>query len=137
MNPFTPIRATVLLALLLVAAASSGVELEYFRVEKEDAEFVLRWQAVNESDVRQYQIFRQTSLSGDRFVRIQTVSPHGAGRPYEFRDSQVFKDASEMVTYSLEAVMTGGERVTFEKVSAEYTSTALRRTWGSIKAMFQ
>ncbi len=131
--------STSLLAVLalLVVAASSGVQLDYFRIEKEESAFVLRWQAANESDLKHYELYRKTPLSDDRFVMVQTIRPRGVGHTYEYRDTQVFKDASEMVTYSLEAVMISGERMTFEQVSAEYTSTALRRTWGSIKAMFQ
>lgn len=130
-------RSVGVVLVLLLVAASSGVQLDYFRVEKEESAFVLRWQAENEEGVRHYELYRKTPLSDDRFVRIHTAQPQGEGRPYEFRDTQVFKDASETVTYSLEAVLVEGERLTFEKVSAEYTSTALRRTWGSIKAMFQ
>lgn len=131
------IRIGIVLSALLLLVGASGVQLAYFRVEKEEAAFVLRWQAESEQGVRQYELYRKTPLSDDRFVKIHTVSPRGAGVPYEFRDTQVFKDASETVTYSLEVVLTGGERQSFDKVSAEYTSTALRRTWGSIKAMFQ
>ncbi len=136
MNLRAPALAIALSALFFVAA-SPGVQLDFFHLEKEESAFVLRWQSENESGVRHFELYRKTPLSEDRFVKIHTISTHGVGRPYEFRDSQVFKDASETVTYSLEAVLTGGERLTFEKVSAEYTSTALRRTWGSIKAMFQ
>lgn len=125
------------LALLLMAAVPSGVQLDYFRVETEDAAILVVWQAQDESRVRHYELHRKTALSDDRFVKIGEITPHGSGRPYEFRDTGVFKDASEMVTYSLEAVLTDGGRQAFEQVSAEYTSTALRRTWGSIKAMFQ
>lgn len=131
------VRPGIVLCAVLLVAAASGVQLDYFRVEKEESAFVLRWQAEAEEGVRQYELYRKTPLSEDRFVKVHTVSPHGPGIPYEFRDTQVFKDASETVTYSLEVVLVGGERQTFEKISAEYTSTALRRTWGSIKAMFQ
>ena len=48
-------------------------------------------------------------------------------------DSQVFKSGSDKLDYQLEAVYSNGVREVIRTESLNYTSTAVRRTWGSLK----
>jgi hypothetical protein len=58
-------------------------------------------------------------------------------KPYSFRDDQVYKSAADQLDYRLEVVYENGLREVLVTKSLNYTTTAIRRTWGSIKAMFQ
>lgn len=121
---------------MLVVAAST-VRLEYFRVSEADNTLVVQWQAIDEEPLRNYEVLRRTTSSDNQFVQVASVNPHGPARPYEFRDSQVFKSGSDDVTYRLEGILKNGQRVLLGERSVSYSPTAVRRTWGSIKAMFQ
>ncbi len=114
-----------------------GVKLEYFDVKPEGRDFAIKWQMEVEDEVRIYELTRRTPYSNNQFVAVQTFSAHGVGVPYEFRDDQVYKSASEQLDYRLVAVYENGLREVVITLSMNYTSTAVRRTWGSIKAMFQ
>ena len=123
-----------------IAAAQEdpGARLTYFKVEKQDNNLVLSWQAEAEQDILRYELMRRTLYSREQFVKIQDVAVHGPGKPYRFVDDQVYKaTTSEQVDYQLVAVLSDGARKELASTSINYTSTAIRRTWGSIKAMFQ
>jgi len=131
-----------LLLLLVVLLAGAGtmaynVSLTYFRVEPQGNNFVLTWKADVEEDVLAYELYRKTSYSSD-FVRVHTFEARGEGHEYRFTDDQVYKSASDDLEYRLDAVFTNTERrIGVASKSLTYTPTAVRRTWGSIKAMFQ
>jgi hypothetical protein len=129
------------LALLFVlcgaAMVSGRVRLSSFSIQEEGRDFVITWQSELEEDVQQYEIMRKTPYSNDQFVRVHEVQAHGINRSYAFRDSQVFKSGADKVDYQLEAVYSNGVREVVKSQSLNYTTTAVRRTWGSLKAMFQ
>ena len=124
-----------LLAVMLVGASAVTVRLAYFTVEQDNGALLLSWETEAEEDVRTYELFRRTSQS-TVFTRIAETAAHGAGTPYTFRDDQVYKISSEMIDYRLEVVYESGLRQQLAERKVNYTPTAIRRSWGSIKAMF-
>lgn len=130
---------SLIIALVVLAGAGlaqSAVKLNYFNVERDGNAFMISWKAELEEDVRSYELYRKTSYAAT-FTAIHTLNAHGAGKEYQFKDDQVYKAASEQVDYRLEVVLTNGLRQQIAEKPVNYTPTALRRTWGSIKAMFQ
>lgn len=116
---------------------SGRVRIVSFSLQAEGRDFVISWQSEVEEDVRQFEILRRTPFSNDQFVRVFEAPAHGVNKLYGFRDSQVFKSGSDKVDYQLEAVYSNGVREIVKTQSMNYTTTAVRRTWGSLKAMFQ
>jgi hypothetical protein len=135
------VRNGLLIFLLLILTGASvltgKVRLTSFSVQEEGRDFVITWQSDLEEDLRQFEIMRKTPYSNDQYVRVFEAPAHGANRAYQFRDSQVFKAGSDKVDYQLEAVYSNGVREVLKTQSMNYTTTAVRRTWGSLKAMFQ
>ncbi len=131
-------RAAALFFLLFVTigAAILDARLKYFDVEHDGNGFAVKWEAESEVDVRNYELFRKTSYAGD-FVQINSSSAHGANKEYLVSDDQVYKNVMDQVDYRLEVVFTNGLRQRLAEKQVDYTPTAIRRSWGSIKAMFQ
>lgn len=130
----------VIIVLLLSAFSidhSGTVQISYFRITEEGNNIVISWQAREESDVEEYELYRMTRLTNNQFVKVQAIPPHGTDKAYIYRDDQVFKSSSELVDYRLEVLYQDGVREQLARDQVNYTSTAIRRTWGSIKAMFQ
>lgn len=124
--------------LVLGAVLVGGSRVTVFEVQKEGNDLVVTWQAELEDGVREYDLRRHTPYSNGEFVLIESVQAHGVGKLYRYRDDQVYKNAADMVDYRLDVVYEDGSREIGVKThSINYTSTAVRRTWGSIKAMFQ
>ncbi len=119
--------------------ADDEVRLRYFKVDELGAAFVLTWESEVEESVRTYEVQRRSTFSNGQFVTVQETPAQGINRQYQYKDDQVFKSASDsrdVVDYQLVAVYQSGARQILASQSVNYTSTALRRTWGSIKAMF-
>lgn len=127
----------LVLPFLIAASMGYGVRLASFDVSPDGRSFAISWQMDLEEDVREYELMRRTPYSNDQFVRVQAFKAHGTGRPYVFRDDQVYKAAADYVEYRLDAVYSNGLRESVADAKLNYTTTAVRRTWGSIKAMFQ
>jgi hypothetical protein len=116
---------------------SGGVQIRFFKIDEEGSDLVVSWQTDQESEVREFELQRMTRFTNNQFVKIQSIEPHGTSKPYIFRDDQIFKSSSEQVDYRLEVIYINGVREQLAREQVNYTSTAIRRTWGSIKAMFQ
>ncbi|GMQ81685.1 MAG: hypothetical protein BMS9Abin05_1120 [Rhodothermia bacterium] len=131
--------AFILFGLGLVGATflSGGVRLNSFNIQIEGRDFVVTWKVDVEEDVREYELLRKTAMSNDQFVKVFAARPHGTGKDYIYRDTQVYKSGSEQLDYRLDAVYSSGLREILTMKSINYTSTAVRRTWGSLKALFQ
>ena len=132
-------RSTVILLALAVAGwmfVSNDVRLDSYNYTIENNQPVVRWVALEETNLKHYEVHRKTRFN-DRFEKIAEVSAKGPGKPYAYRDEQVYKYAAETVEYELFSVSTSGVHKSHGVLSVNYTPTAVRRTWGSIKAMFQ
>jgi hypothetical protein len=133
-------KSLVIAVLLSVSGASmffSSVRLSRFTIQPEGRDFVVTWEVDVEDGVREYELMRRTPLSNDQFVRVFAANAHGIRKPYTFRDTQVYKAGSDQLEYRLEVVYQNGVREAIKVQAINYTSTAVRRTWGGLKAMFQ
>lgn len=139
-------RTLPIIALLLLAGwaaasesarAQNAARLSFFKVDRENNDMVVTWEATTESGVDRYELQRKTRFTNNQYVVVSDITPQGTGQTYRIMDDQVYKIASEQVDYRLEVVYSNGVREELAHQSISYTPTAVRRTWGSIKAMFQ
>lgn len=135
-------KQSVLITSMLLFAGWSlvtvDVELDSYEAKLVDNQPVITWEARRETDLKHYEITRKTRFDAD-FKAVAEFEPRGPRHLYVYRDLDVYKAAGELVQYELIAVSTSDVRTSMGPgpVSVEYTPTAVRRTWGSIKAMFQ
>ena len=106
------------------------------KVEKVQNRVTLTWQAETEQEVAAYEIQRKTPTSMGH-VLLHTLPAHGPGKAYTYTDADLYKEVSALADYQLVAVYRNGSRQAIFNVQVNYTTTGLRRTWGSLKAMFQ
>ncbi len=128
----------LLAALLLLCggAVAQQARLAGHKVENVQNRVLVTWQAELEVDVAAYELRRRTPTSTG-FVLLTTVAAQGAGKSYAFTDADLYKEISAMADYELTAVYRNGTRQLLFTAQVNYTTTGLRRTWGSLKAMFQ
>ena len=114
-----------------------SIRLKYFNVVEDGNSFILSWEAAEEDAVLSYELERKTTFSNNEFLLVKAVPARGRDIQYQHRDAQIFKaGGSDVVDYRLMAIYSTGAREILVTKSVNYTPTALRRTWGSIKAMF-
>lgn len=129
---------------LLIAFISSGVLftgfspdnllIDYFKVRSLGDRILLEWKSSGETGLVQFDLERKKDNQTD-FEVIKTFNPQGEGTVYQFIDLGLYKSQGNTVTYRLKMVSRSG--TTFLEGSGSYTTTSVRKTWGSIKAMFK
>lgn len=142
----------ILLILLLTVTTLATAAYTSFKLESFNAEIPadnrtairLTWEVTAEQEVASYILLRQ---SADQTTRKQVheaeVKPGTEARKkYTFDDNTLYKSESDngtQVTYFIQVKMKNGriEEPMNNQAKLTYTSTTVRRTWGSIKAMFQ
>ncbi len=126
--------------LTLALAPGEAVEMEFFNVvrEMQSGDVMVTWATSKEDGVDHFEVLCQTPNTMGYQV-VATVPAHGAAKPYKAVHRGLYKTSDLEASYKLAAVLESGFRDNdvSAPVSVNYVSTAMRRTWGSIKAMFQ
>lgn len=95
----------------------------------------LYWITEDESNVDHFEIERRGGPEG-AFLSVADV-PSGTGPSYEFVDNSVFRKTESLYQYRLKIVFSNGASPVYSTIiSVSHTVSGIRRTWGSIKAMF-
>jgi hypothetical protein len=119
------------------AAMPFSVSLSRFEARVLGEEVNVFWQVNDEQTVREYVLERKAQYDVG-FKEIKRQTSDGRNRLYQFRDTDLYKaTVSEQVQYRIRIVEKDGNVTTSNVLNANYTPTAVRRTWGSIKAMFE
>ncbi len=132
--------STLLALFTLISVALAAVLVDGSFIATPDAsKITLRWVSSDESRVASYAIARAAGVNSNAFVDLESVLARGNGSSYEYVDNTVFKTTDSFYRYRLTPLDRGGNQVG----DAYYTGSSLgkvsgvRRTWGSIKAMFR
>lgn len=111
------------------------IGIDYFKAKSIGDRIILEWRSISEDGLQSYSIERKRENQSD-YEELKSLEPKGSGSVYQFDDLGLYKTSGEKVSYRLK--ITGeGSSFYYMDATASYTSTAVRRTWGSIKAMFK
>ncbi len=132
--------ATLLLVALGVDRHSNLESFVAEPVQNSPHSISVRWTVADPNLVSEFELERR--MGNNSTQRINGGCITQSGNTFECVDSDLFKVQSEQststenVTYILHAINSDGRHFYGETV-VEYTTNAVRRTWGSIKSMFQ
>ncbi len=126
----------VMLGAGLIWTSFGQVVLQRFEARTQGNDVIVEWEAQVEQEVKMYVLERRTRYDV-AFREIKRFTPQGPKKVYRYRDTHVYKNTSEQVYYRLRIIYRDGTLQLIDPIATDYTSTAVRRTWGSIKAMFQ
>ena len=144
----TKMHHLLLLSILALALVPfNGFKLDAFSAEvPADNRTAIRltWEVTADQEVASYIILRQSADQSTRKLvqEVDARSGNEQRKKYTFDDNTLYKTGSEnaqQVTYFIQVKMKNGriEEPINNQAKLTYTSTTVRRTWGSIKAMFQ
>lgn len=125
----------ILIILLATTVIFAGTFLEYFHASSEGDDIRLEWKTKEEINLQHFKIERKTPQSS--YVEIATIQPKGSNSNYSYLDQSTYKPADMIFIYRLKIVDTNGQASYSNEVTVSHNVSGVKRTWGSIKAMFR
>jgi len=119
----------------LTTAVLAGTFLEYFQGRSEGEDIRLEWKTREEVNLKHFKVERKTPQS--EFVEIATIQPKGNNSYYTYLDQSAYKIQNILFTYRIKIVDNDGQVSYSNEVSVSHSISGVKRTWGSIKAMFR
>jgi hypothetical protein len=129
------IKILLVLAVATVAFAGIGI-IDYFQVRTSQDNVIIEWKSGTESNIDHYSIERKTPQQN--YFEIVTVPPKGSNQFYSYTDQSIYKAQDVLFVYRLKIVYNDNTTpVETGEVSVSPNISGVKRTWGSIKAMFR
>jgi hypothetical protein len=128
----------IILGLLITfsASASEVLKVGSLQAYSNGSNVVLTWITSDESNVSRFEIERRTGVEGE-FVFIGNQDPKGPS-DYGFTDYTTFRKTTTIYQYRLKIIFSNGQNPIYsDPCTVDHTVSGVRRTWGSIKAMFR
>jgi len=127
---------TVLFSILfIVTSIYAGAFLDYFHGRSEGDDVRLEWKTGEESHLQKFTIERKTPKSP--FVELTSIEPEGSNSYYTYLDEAAYKTEDLVFIYRLKIVDSDGTKSYSSEVTVSHNVSGVKRTWGSIKAMFR
>ncbi len=131
---FLTLAGLIALSLAFSTIASAQV-IQSFTAVGHGQEVYLQWVTTQESGLASFRI--QRSFDGKYFHSLHTVVPVGNNSSYSYIDDDLFKSNLQTFYYRIEIEM-ASHRVSYSVTErVELAFSGIRKTWGSIKAMFR
>ena len=127
--------STIIIVFLLIATVYGGAFIQYFHGRSESEDIKLEWQTGEESNLQKFVIERKTPQSS--FAEIGIVTPKGNNSFYSFTDQNAYKTNDLVFVYRLKIVDNSGQVTYSHETTVSHSISGVKRTWGSIKAMFR
>lgn len=123
--------------IILVTSVFAGTYLVYFQAKSQGENVVLEWQTQSESGLKEFKILRK--VPNGSFAEISTVISKGSNSTYQYTDKDAYKSSGKLYIYKLVFVSTTGKEDGYsDEISVDHNSVSgIKRTWGSIKAIFR
>jgi hypothetical protein len=134
-----PHRIILQIALLLAAAnARAGVVREgTFSAWSDGSNITIRWLSEDETGVSKYVLERRAGANGT-FIQLVEIQPRGNNETYQFVDETAFRLTESIYQYRLKVVFgNSAAPIYYGPITVSHRTSDVRRTWGSIKAMFR
>jgi len=113
-----------------------GVEIVTFTAKSQNGNVIIKWEVLNETNLKNYVIERKT-VNGS-FSEVASITPSGSSS-YQYTDETAYKSSlSSIYVYRLKIVDNSGN-VSYSKEITIYNTgvSGMKKTWGSIKALFK
>ncbi len=131
----TNIKSYFLIFSCIALTIFAGAHINNLSVATEDDNVVISWQSGEETNLKEYVVERKSSEVS--FSEIGRVAPKGSYSFYKYSDENAYKISSSFYTYRLKIVDNDNTVSYSSEMSVIHKPSAVKRTWGSIKALFR
>ncbi len=122
---------------LFAGIADAGSIRDGSLLAKSDGNNVtVQWGTGDESTILGFEVERRSGTSGE-FVAIADIQKKGSNSFYEFVDKSAFKTTGTIYQYRIKILLKQGNSEYSSIVTVSHNVSSVKRTWGSLKAMFR
>ena len=126
----------LLVTLSTFVVAGASIRDGSLQARSDGNDVTIQWGTSEESMMQEFVIERQASGQGEWTALDPVVSPKGSNSYYEFVDQTAFKTTASVYQYRIRIVALDG--TTYSKIMVvSHNVSSVKRTWGSLKAMFR
>ncbi|MDK9699119.1 MAG: hypothetical protein OEM52_03065 [bacterium] len=125
------------LLLTLLSTPLLAASLSDFTITAGDGRVVVRWESADETGLMRYTLER--SVDGSAFATVVNITPRGNHQSYQYIDTDLYSmDRNpRQLAYRIKFVDRNGGTSYSNTRETTIIVSSIRRTWGSIKAMFR
>ncbi|MFA6597173.1 MAG: hypothetical protein WCS69_05560 [Ignavibacteriaceae bacterium] len=120
---------------LSISSLIGGVLYDFITARNVGENILVEWKTSEETNVKEFIVERCTPQSD--YVALETIKPKGSNSYYSFLDQNAYKVTDVMFKYRIKIVDNNNAVSTTQEVSVSHNISGVKRTWGSIKAMFR
>ncbi len=127
-----------LIVLLLTLSVFAGVIKDGSLNAKSDGNSItIAWFSEDESSVERFELERKAGING-AFMPLAVVATRGNNSSYQYVDETAFRITESIYKYQVKVVFSNGTSPAYYgPITVSHKTSDVRRTWGSIKAMFR
>ncbi|NUN70570.1 MAG: hypothetical protein HUU02_12760 [Bacteroidetes bacterium] len=114
---------------------ASTIRSGTLKAQSDGSNIAVQWGTTDESNVREFQVERRNS--DGEFVTIAVVAKKGSGSFYEYIDRSAFKSTGSVYEYRIKSILVNGQAEVSDVITVTHNVSSVKRTWGSLKAMFR
>jgi hypothetical protein len=99
----------------------------------------IQWGTTDESNIKEFEVVRRDGNVGE-FISIAIISKKGSNSLYEYIDKSAFKTTGTIYQYQIKVIYQNSDIEYFPKdgpLTVSHNVSSVKRTWGSLKAMFR
>jgi hypothetical protein len=127
----------ILFALVAVLFAADGALVFDFSVDNVGDDVKISWRTTDEINVSSF-VIQRSPVKYDNYSDITSFSPKGNNSSYSYTDDTAYKTSDVIFKYKLQINTASGAEPTYSQVKTVVQNiSGVKRTWGSIKAMFR
>ncbi|MBX2991716.1 MAG: hypothetical protein KF749_11190 [Bacteroidetes bacterium] len=122
---------------VFVTAFASVIRDGSLNAESRDGNITIRWMSEDESNVSRFVLERKAGVNG-AFMTLTEMLPRGNNSSYQFVDESAFRATESIYQYRIKVIFSNGANPVYSgTITVSHRASDVRRTWGSIKAMFR
>lgn len=125
-----------LISLLFFVQLFAGAVILKFTGSSQNGNVVLKWEVGSESDLNHYSIERKT-INGN-FVELGNIKPTNSSS-YSYTDETAYKSSNSSIYVYRLKIVDNSNSATYSNEITVYNNgvSGIKKTWGSIKALFR
>jgi hypothetical protein len=137
----------ILSLLLFTNLVFAEVTLQFFTAKPNSSGILIEWKTINESGTVRFELERSVGMP-DNFTNVFSADATGNNSYYQYQDNATSRlvpaggsgnspASNEVYYYRLKCINSQGGYVYTNHITVTQSVSGIRRTWGSIKAIFR